>query len=162
MADSMAGSSTFIDDILFRGIIENTPLVSLDLVVRWEGKVLLGRRLNKPAKDYWFTIGGRILKNEKLDDTIRRIARDELGVVLGSKPRFVGVFEHLYDDSIYEGVSTHYINLVYEVEIDDLPDLPREQHDTYRWFSISELLESEEVHRYIKEIFERQAQDSNE
>ena len=149
-------NDTFIDDTLFRGIIEKTPLVSLDLVVKNGERVLLGRRLNKPAKGYWFTIGGRIFKNEKLDETITRIARDELGVELHSMPRFIGVFEHLYDDSIYEGVSTHYINLVYEVEIDELPDLPVEQHDTYRWFTVDELLKDEKVHRYIKEIFIRE------
>ena len=149
-------NNIYIDDTLFRGIIENTPLVSLDLVVKREGRVLLGRRFNKPAKGYWFTIGGRIFKNEKLDETITRIARDELGVELHSMPRFVGVFEHLYDDSIYEGVSTHYINLVYEVEIDELPDLPVEQHDTYRWFTVEALLKDEKVHRYIKEIFIRE------
>ncbi len=149
-------SNTFIDDTLFRGIIEHTPLVSLDLVIKKDGKVLLGKRRNKPAKGYWFTIGGRILKNEKISDTITRIAREELGTVLSNSPRFIGVFEHLYDDSIYEGVSTHYINLVYEVEIDDLPALPDDQHDAYRWFSVSELLESENVHRYIKDIFLRE------
>jgi colanic acid biosynthesis protein WcaH len=148
-------SNAFIDDTLFRSIIENTPLVSLDLVVKREGKILLGRRLNKPAKGYWFTIGGRIFKNEKLDDTIARITREELGTELDHIPKFIGVFEHFYDDSIYEGVSTHYINLVYEVEINDLSTLPREQHDSYRWFGVDELLESEEVHKYIKDIFER-------
>ena len=149
-------SNTFIDDTVFKDIIEHTPLVSLDLVVKNRGKVLLGKRVNKPAKGYWFTIGGRILKNEKISDTITRIAREELGTVLSNSPRFIGVFEHLYDDSIYEGVSTHYINLVYEVEIDDLPALPDDQHDAYRWFSVSELLESENVHRYIKDIFLRE------
>ena len=28
-----------------------------------------------------------------------------------------------------------------------------DQHDAYRWFSVDELLESENVHRYIKDIF---------
>ena len=151
----MQNNSSFIDDTVFRDIIEHTPLVSLDLVVKKDGKVLLGKRLNKPARGYWFTIGGRILKNERLKETIARIARDELGTELTSPARFIGVFEHLYDDSIYEGVSTHYINLVYEVEIDDLPDLPGDQHNAYRWFGIDELLESGMVHKYIKEIFLR-------
>ncbi|KYJ86982.1 GDP-mannose mannosyl hydrolase [Sulfurovum riftiae] len=154
----MLKHDVFIEETLFRDIIENTPLVSLDLVVRQGEKILLGKRLNKPAKGYWFTIGGRILKNEKLDHAMQRIAKDELGVQLNGTPRFIGVFEHLYDDSIYDGVSTHYINLVYETEIDDLPDLPRDQHDTYRWFTVGELLESEDVHRYIKEIFVRDKQ----
>ncbi|MEA3490572.1 MAG: NUDIX domain-containing protein [Campylobacterota bacterium] len=145
--------SVFIDDSLFRDIIDHTPLVSLDLVVKKDGKVLLGQRCNRPAKGYWFTIGGRILKNEKIRDTIHRIARDELGTELTNAAEFVGLFEHFYDDGIYEGVSTHYVNLVYEAEVDDLPALPDDQHDTYRWFGIDELLESENVHQYIKDIF---------
>ena len=148
--------SSFINDSVFKGIIEHTPLISLDLVVKNRERVLLGKRVNKPAKGYWFAIGGRILKNEKISDTITRIAREELGTVLSSAPRFIGVFEHLYGDSIYEGVSTHYVNLVYAVEIDDLPALPDDQHDVYRWFSVDELLESEDVHKYIKDIFIRE------
>ena len=77
-------NDTFIDDTLFRGIIEKTPLVSLDLVVKNGGRVLLGRRLNKPAKGYWFTIGGRVFKSEKLDETIKRIARNEPGSLKGT------------------------------------------------------------------------------
>jgi colanic acid biosynthesis protein WcaH len=147
--------SSYIDDALFRDIIENIPLVSLDLLVKRDGNILLGRRLNDPAKGYWFTIGGRILKNERIDSAISRITQDELGTLLDHPAEFVGVFEHLYDDSNFEGVSTHYINLVYEVEFDSLPDLPRDQHDAYRWFTVEELMESGEVHRYIKEIFEQ-------
>ncbi len=146
-------TQVFIEDIIFKEIIDHTPLVSLDLVVKNKGKVLLGKRINKPAKGYWFTIGGRILKDEKITNTIRRIAREELDTALSTSPKFIGVFEHLYDDSIYEGVSTHYVNLVYEAEIDDLPNLPNDQHNAYRWFSIRELLESDSVHKYIKDIF---------
>ncbi len=146
-------NNIFINDTIFKDIIEYTPLVSLDLVVKSKGRVLLGKRVNKPAKGYWFTIGGRIYKNEKITDTIQRIAREELGIELSTAAEFVGVFEHLYDDGIYEGVSTHYVNLVYEVEIDDLPTLPKDQHDAYQWFGIDELLGSDRVHRYIKEIF---------
>ncbi len=113
----------------------------------------MGKRINKPAKDYWFTIGGRIFKNEKISDTITRIAREELGAALDNSPKFIGVFEHLYDDSIFEGVSTHYINLVYEAEIADLNHLPQDQHNAYRWFTIEELLENDSVHNYIKDIF---------
>ena len=149
----MLKHNAFIEERLFRDIIESIPLVSLDFVIRQGEKILLGKRLNKPAKDYWFTIGGRILKNEHLDNTMQRIAKDELGVQLSSAPKFIGVFEHLYDDSIYEGVSTHYINLVYEIEIDDFSNLPREQHDIYRWFTVGEMLESVDVHTYVKDIF---------
>ena len=57
-------------------------------------------------------------------------------------PEFIGVFEHFYDESIYENVSTHYVNIAYEYEVEEAPDLPAEQHSEYKWFTIGELLES--------------------
>jgi len=48
----------------FLEVVERAPLVSIDLIVRrGDGLVLLGRRTNEPAKDFWFVPGGRIYKN---------------------------------------------------------------------------------------------------
>ena len=68
-------------------------------------------------------------------------------------PKFIGVFEHFYDDSIYKDVSTHYVNIAYEYQVEEILDLPTEQHNEYRWFGISELLESKQVHKYVKDYF---------
>ena len=141
---------------LFKTIIENTPLVSVDLIVKHKGKVLLGKRVNKPAKEYWFTFGGRVLKNETIKSAIYRICNMEIGTIPPENLRFIGVFEHLYDDSIFDDVSTHYINLAYEIEVSGLEDLPKEQHDDYRWFDLEELMQSNEVHRYVKDYFTTQ------
>ena len=146
----------FIEDTVFKTMIEHMPILSLDLVVKNHGKILLGRRVNPPAKGYWFTLGGRVLKNEKIADAIGRIAKEELGINLKTSPKFIGVFEHLYEDSIYEGVSTHYLNLVYEVHLSDLDNLPTQQHNAYRWFTVEEVIQDEEVHRYVKDIFTAQ------
>jgi len=151
-----SANQSFIDDALFREIIANIPLVSLDIVPRNKGRVLLGKRRNKPAEGYWFTLGGRILKGERLHDAAKRIASEEIDLTLTVEPRFVGVFEHFYEDAIYEGVSTHYIDLVYEAEVDDLPTLPMEQHTEYRWFEVARLLDDANVHPYVKEIFTRE------
>ena len=42
-----------------------------------------------------------------------RIAKNELNVELKSLPKFIGVFEHFYEDSIYRDVSTQFVNLAY-------------------------------------------------
>jgi colanic acid biosynthesis protein WcaH len=144
---------SFIEDDHFRIIVENTPLVSVDLIVRHNNRVLLGRRVNKPACCYWFTLGGRVLKNEAVRNAIKRISKLELGIIIPDSVKFIGVFEHLYDDSIFDDVSTHYLNLAYEVEISDLQELPKDQHSEYRWFEPGELLESREVHPYVKDYF---------
>ena len=104
----MIQSEGYLEGEVFECVIANTPLVSVDLIVKNEGKVLLGKRVNKPAQGYWFTLGGRVLKDEMINSAIKRIAKVELGIDLTATPKFIGVFEHLYDDSIFDHVSTHY------------------------------------------------------
>jgi colanic acid biosynthesis protein WcaH len=74
-------------------------------------RFLLGKRINKPAQGYIFSIGGRVYKNEAIDNAMMHIAKKELNIELKLTPRFIGVFENFYDDSIYQDVSTRYVNL---------------------------------------------------
>ena len=142
-----------LGDQIFKTVVDSTPLVSIDILLKKDNKVLLGRRVNKPAQGYFFSIGGRINKNETIDNAMARVALNELNIYLKSTPEFIGVFEHFYDDSMYENVSTHYVNLAYEYEVEEIPNLPTEQHSEYQWFSIDALLESKQVHKYIKDYF---------
>ena len=63
-----------------------------------------------------------------------------------------GFFEHLYDDSAFdEAVSTHYVVLGYELELDiSLDALPKEQHNQYSWMKPEELLSRDDVHVHTK------------
>ena len=142
-----------LDDQTFKTVIISTPLISIDLLVKKDNKILLGKRINKPAQGYLFSIGGRVYKNETIDNAMMRIAKNELNIELKSTPRFLGVFEHFYDDSIYQNVSTHYVNLAYEIEIEGTLNLPSEQHNEYQWLTIDELLKSKQVHKYVKDYF---------
>ena len=142
-----------LSDQIFMTVVDSTPLVSIDILLKRDHKILLGRRLNKPAQGYFFSIGGRIHKNETIDNAIARVALKELNIYLKSTPDFIGVFKHFYDNSMYSNVSTHYVNLAYEYEVDEIPNLPTQQHTEYQWFSINGLLESKEVHKYTKDYF---------
>ena len=142
-----------LDDQTFEAVISSTPLISIDLLVKKDNKILLGKRINKPAQGYLFSIGGRVYKNETIDSAMIRIASNELNTSLKLTPSFIGVFEHFYDDSIYEDVSTHYVNLAYEIEIEETFNLPTEQHNEYKWLTIDELLKNKQVHKYVKDYF---------
>jgi hypothetical protein len=48
-----------------------------------------------------------------------RIAKNELNIELKLMLRFIGIFKHFYDDSIYYAVSAHYVNSAYEIEIQE-------------------------------------------
>ena len=144
-----------LDDQIFQTVVDSVPLISIDILIKKDNKILLGKRINKPAKGYFFSTGGRINKNETIDNAMVRVALNEFNIELKSVPKFIGVFEHFYDDSIYKDVSTHYVNLAYEYEVEETPDLPTEQHSEYKWFTIDVLLESKQVHKYTKDYFRK-------
>jgi colanic acid biosynthesis protein WcaH len=149
-------SNSRLSDQTFKTVVNSTPLISIDLLVKKDNKILLGKRINKPAQGYFFSIGGRVYKNESIQQATARIAKDELNISLKLTPRFIGVFEHFYDDGIYKDISTHYINLAYEVDINnEILNLPNDQHNEYQWLSINELLSSKQVHKYVKDYFRR-------
>ena len=148
----------FLSDSLFKQVMAFTPLVSIDLVVRdSRGRVLLGKRKNRPARNTWFVPGGRILKNECLDDAFWRLTQQELGLPTKRKDaRLLDVYEHFYADSVFgDEVDTHYVVLGYLIDWPDIDvqDCPQEQHEAYHWFTLEEAQASPEVHSHTKNYF---------
>jgi colanic acid biosynthesis protein WcaH len=142
----------------FLEVVERTPLVSIDLIIRRaDGRVLLGRRTNEPAKGCWFVPGGRIRKNERLAEAFRRICEGELGKPLAmSDAKFLGVFEHLYPTNFAEkpGIGTHYVVLAYELNAYELPEkLPADQHGEFDWLDVQRILETDGVHENTRAYF---------
>jgi colanic acid biosynthesis protein WcaH len=133
-------------------VVELTPLVAVDLVVRdGAGRMLIGLRSNRPARGTWFVPGGRVGKNERLAAAFARISRGELGRELAwNEAHPLGVFEHFYDDN-FAGephFGTHYVVLAYALAVDPATlALPaREQHGGYLWLSDEEILARPDVH----------------
>jgi len=56
------------------------PIPCVDVVIRWRGKVLLGKRINEPAKGRWWLPGGRIKKGETLKRAASRKLFEETGI----------------------------------------------------------------------------------
>jgi colanic acid biosynthesis protein WcaH len=104
----------FLDNNTFATVIDSTPLISIDLVVKnQQGQALLGLRTNRPAQGYWFVPGGRIQKNESMQTAFTRLCQNELGMDFSiDQARFIGPFQHFYDDSVFgKHISTHYVVL---------------------------------------------------
>ncbi|MFC3285774.1 GDP-mannose mannosyl hydrolase [Litchfieldella rifensis] len=139
----------------FSNIINCTPLVSIDLVLRDDqGKILLGLRSNRPALGFWFVPGGRIRKRETLDAAFSRICQEELMISKQrSEAEFLGVYEHHYADSaVGNNIQTHYVVLAYQLCWSPTDNqLPCEQHVDYQWLSLEQTLFSEHVHSYTKD-----------
>lgn len=139
----------------------NAPLVSIDFVIENnDGRVLVGKRANDPAREMWFVPGGRVLKDEYLDDAFRRLLKAELGESQELCPekrsdaQFLGVYEHHYpaQENTQSGFSIHYIVLGYRIRARTTSSnvLPRSQHDRWEWMTKRELLTSKDVHENTK------------
>jgi colanic acid biosynthesis protein WcaH len=140
----------------FLQIVEATPLVSVDLIIRNPaGEILLGKRNNPPAQDFWFVPGGRIRKNEQISEALQRVCRAELHADL-AKATLLGVYDHLYEDNFLNqpGIGTHYVVLGFECALQQGQTVrPDPQHSEVRWWPIPALLENSAVHENTRRYF---------
>jgi len=142
----------------FAEVVRLTPLVAIDLIVRSsDGRILVGRRVNEPAKGVFFVPGGRISKNETKAAALQRISKEELGTGFDvSQAKFLGAYEHFYPTNRFHipGFGTHYITLGFELQTDlDPSSLPTDQHSEYALLTPTEILMHREVHENTKGYF---------
>lgn len=139
----------------FKHLIKNAPLFAIDLVVLNEqSQILLGQRKNAPAKGFWFVPGGRVFKNESLEQAFKRISTTELGIEIERNQAWLlGLYDHFYQDSVFgEETDTHYINATHLIKITEaqMKNLPTEQHQSYRWQTINDIEQDDTVHQNSK------------
>jgi colanic acid biosynthesis protein WcaH len=143
-----------LDAQTFKTVIENTPLVSIDLCLVCNGQLLLGKRNNDPLKGEWFTPGGRTHKNETWQDALLRIAEVELGSSDISVEDFslMGMWDHFYSNSaLDQNTSTHYVNLPHYAGHTTRPPITLDdQHTEFKWFDLSVVAEDEKFHPYMR------------
>jgi colanic acid biosynthesis protein WcaH len=158
----------FVPKDTYLKIMENTQIISADLIIfNNNGKVLLGKRTGEPAKDMWFVPGGRIRKNETFPDAVRRIFVQEIGIVLDKRtnhPEPIGVYHQTYSKNFdNDNFNAHYITFAYSMTIsnevyysDNIVPKPDHQHSEFKWWSIQDILKSDNVHNYCKNYFHPQ------
>lgn len=66
---------------------------TFDLIIEYRGGVILAKRKIAPYNNQWALPGLRIYKGEEIADTLKRIAKQEVGLMIDSeKAKFVGQF----------------------------------------------------------------------
>ena len=75
-------------------------MFAIDLVVvNHSNEILVGERLNTPAKGCWLVPDGRVYKNESLEEAFKRISKAELEFQIErDQTCLLGLFDHFYDD----------------------------------------------------------------
>ena len=145
----MNNTHTPIPAETYQWILEVMPICAVDVVFfnKDKTKTLLFKRLNEPLKGKYFSIGGRLLKNEKLEDCVVRQALWEVGVQI-QKDRLIlgGVQEEIYGTSAFGEISYHAIDIFYGYVLGDEEITLDNQHSDYQWFSVSD----DTLHLFIK------------
>ena len=145
----MNSSTSLLPIEKYREMLDLAPVCTVDVLFFNEdkSKTLLFRRTNNPLKGNYFSIGGRLLKNEKLEDGAVRQALKETGLhIKKAGLTFGGIQEELHPVSIFNGVSYHAVDIFYGYILTDEAVTLDTQHDDYRWFSISD----ETLHPFIE------------
>ena len=124
----------------FRLAVKNTSIFTIDLILKNSlQKILLGLRKNPPAKGYWFVPGGRVYKNENLNEAFIRILNEETGLSIEdvNNVKLIGVFEHKYEDNFFGDPSfnAHYTVLACEINLRNSVTIrPDPQHEILQFF----------------------------
>lgn len=94
-------------------IYSKVPRLAVELVIKTEDGVLLVKRGIPPGVGLWYLPGGTVLFDESVEEAIKRIGQEELGVEV-SVIRFVR-FTDWYKSN---NTSGHPVSLVFEVKIE--------------------------------------------
>jgi len=95
-------------------IVDTMPILCMDCIVVHKGKYLLVKRKNKPLKGEYWLPGGRVFKNETLEQACIRKMKEEVGLDV-KIISFAGLHEFLFEENELGLDSIHTLSAVYYV-----------------------------------------------
>lgn len=116
---------------LYEEIHQNMPIACVDIVLKTsDGGFLLVKRDNEPAKNQWWVVGGRVRKNESLEEAAIRKIKEEIGIELKKVEKVAGGYETIFEDDPFgHKQGTHTINTLFVGETSD-EELKKVKTDT--------------------------------
>jgi len=131
----------------YKMFMKHMPIVCIDgVVVNENGEYLLVKRKNEPLKGKYWIPGGRLLKNEKLEDAIKRKMNQELGVDVKVE-KLLGFFEIVFDKTSFNiSRGFHAISFVFLLRLLKHPIKLDNQSSDWKW--------SKKLPRKLQEIIQ--------
>jgi len=109
----------YIEEELYSRFVELMPITCIDVLIHDdEGRILLVKRNQEPAKDKWWVIGGRLLKDETMLEGAVRKAKEEVGLDVKVE-KIIGVYDEFFNTSI-QGYPTHTVCIAFLAKADNL------------------------------------------
>ena len=145
---------SLIEQELYNKILINMPIICVDgMLINDKGQVLFLKREVEPAKNEWWFPGGRLLKNEKLEDAIIRKVKEETNLDV-EVVKFIGTTETIFDSGPFN-IPVHTVNLTFQLKLVSTYLKIDNLHSDYIWTNkINELKLNSEIFKLIKNNLE--------
>ncbi len=140
---------SFLSIEKYKEVMDISPICCVDVLFfnSDKTKTLLFKRENEPMKGVYFSVGGRLLKNELLGDCAVRQTLREVGININKNELTLGgTLEEIHPNSVFNGVSYHAVVIYYGYVLTDEEIKLDSQHSEYKWFSVSD----DSINQFIK------------
>lgn len=117
-----------------------------------DGKyLLLKRNMEKyiTSKGVWDIVGGRIDPGTFLLDNLNREIMEETQLKITSEPKLI------YAQDIIPNSERHIVRLTYLANTEGEPILDTSENIEYKWLTIEELKNQDDLDIYVKEILDK-------
>ncbi len=113
------------------------PIVGVGIVILQNGKLLLAKRGNEPAKGKWSIPGGVVELGESLEEAVAREAKEETGLEVEA-PRLLDVVDQMDLDESGR-VKYHFVIVDYILKIRDGEPKAASDVEELRWVELSDV-----------------------
>lgn len=134
----------------YKKIIKLMPTCCVDAIIVKDNKYLLVKRGLEPAKNQWWVIGGRLLKNERVADCAIRKAKEEVGLET-EFDKILGVYETMFDKGVF-GFPVHTVNTMCLLKYKSGEITLDETSLDSKWMDKIDLVLNPDIRRFLKNV----------
>lgn len=103
----------FIPEEEYKQILHYSVNLCVDVLLRYDYKYLLIKRLEEPCKDVYWPIGGRVHKLETSMDAAKRKIKEEIGIDFTAELAPIGFYEDVYEKNNFGEGPYHTLSTVW-------------------------------------------------
>lgn len=143
-----------IPDSLYNEIHAQMPILCVDIVVGYNGKILLIKRNREPVRGGWWFPGGRVLKGETIKAAAMRLVKAETGIII-KYPVLLGFDQTIFsEDPFGHGKGTHTVNFVFCAKAPEMSMLSvaLDQNHIDHSFTDPEVILKGDFHSYVRKF----------
>lgn len=153
------GSQEHISDEVYQKVLDAIVVTCVDVIVIFEGNVLLAKRDQFPQKDWWM-FGGRMRAGESFSASARRLFVNESKLdIAEDRFKYLSIFAAAWNKRAHKPVNngTHTVSIVMWLEINEREYQEmkiNEEYSDLNLVSLRELMSDESYHPALRQCAE--------